>query len=340
MLLSKAENQSPPGYYALPLHESAVDFLQRTGVLIAQLKFHGDLYGDDERDDISRAIARYCGGSLTELDLQEADNILITGQAERFSKVRSLRIRYEFLPTHVHIHLTYPALENLSVYVGSRLVRSNPTLARIRDILPLVPQLRSLTVDGVANTLLPSIRRNMRHLESLSIKYDADAYADESTHFSSVRNFRVHVMRSADTESRPIPFTFDRLEVLELTGSANDDNIMGWLQQNVHLKELSTDVRLDKMAATSINSLPALDHVTLNVNAAPSLATMLERLHRVRRVTFTITLSYAFQQQRLLATLPDGWKVVDGWHQVVGTDSLTVQMKTWNRLKSRFGKWF
>lgn len=345
VLITKVQHQlsSPPGYYTLPFYESAVEFLRNTSGSIKQLQFHGDSFVDDEKEDISRAIAEYCGNSLIELILQEAGTFLITNQSKRFSKVRSLRIHYEYLPDNIQINRIYPALENLSIYVGSRLLRRNPIITRIQQILPTVPQLRHLTIDGVANTILPSIHANLMHLKSLSIKYDGDEYLDEPLHFSDIRKFQIHVIRSAFTDSHPVPFTFDRLEVLELNGSVNDDYTMGWLQQNVHLKELITDVHVNEIAATSINSLPNLEHITLNANAEKSLAIILDRLHRVKKVTFTITQNYSFDQQRLIRTLPKGWKMADGWKEDNNSDRITLTVhrtRTWGRLKSGVEKWF
>lgn len=317
-------------------YPSAVQRLQNaSSSAVEQLIFDGTLFTRAEVADLSRHIASCCARTLTTIHLQNAGNFLVSETNGTFPRVKRVRIEYDRVPDRLQLGRIYPAAESmrfdvrtafvqqslaaqlLAMAVGpTQAVHANPNLRRVADVLATVPQLRNLTVFGPANTVLPSIEANLRHLRQLSISYDPTLPANRTFHFGGVRELGLTLEQLAvNSTFYSIPLTFDRLETVALAMQQYDDKIVEWIKQNAHIKSFSSQYPLfydamDKLTA-ALGHLPELQDVSLLVIGGQNLGDYLQHLGHVREVTFTL---YGVDTEQMAKTIPADWRVVEDWH--------------------------
>lgn len=316
-------------------YRSAVQRLQNASSAVERLIFDGTLFTAGEVADLSRHIASCCARTLTAIHLQNAGNFLVSETNGTFPRVERVHIEYDRVPDRLQLGRIYPAAEWMRFDVRTTFERqslaalllamtagptqtehANPNLRRVADALADVPRLRNLTVFGPANTVLPSIEANLRHLRQLSISYDPTLPANRTFHFGGVRELGLTLDKLAvNSTFFSIPLTFDRLETVALATQAYDDKIAEWIKQNAHIKAFSSHYPLfydamDKLTA-ALGHLPKLEDVRLLVIGGQNLADYLQHLGHVREVKFTL---YGVDPEQMSKTIPADWRIVEDWH--------------------------
>lgn len=168
-------------------------------------------------------------------------------------------------------------------------ISSTSNYGALLALLPIIPQLQSLTVETVDYSILAQIRDNLPNLEKLSFFYYHKEPVGTPIHFTSVTELRLHLLRR---ESNPLPFSFERLESLKLVAHYVDEQITEWLQQNVHLKSFTMERDLDEehmdRLVAALGRLPNLEWVVLDVRDASKPDKILSKLANVKNVSFTV----------------------------------------------------
>lgn len=229
-----------------------------------------------------------------------------------------MKVNNIILPQSIQIARIYPALQKLSIRNFPGYEWTDNNWERIRNLLPSIAHIRSLELDGHANPILKSVADTLSKLETLSIRYDGDIGLNTSVHFNTVKEFDVTIIHGISPEYRPLPLTFERLEKLKLSTSEPYPQLLEWLRQNVELKKLTAHITLtDNEFLDIVGHLPKLEHVTFELTLECKSAPYLNRMKNVDTVTFVGPIGT--DQQEMLDTLPDDWRVVDDWKFVNGT---------------------
>lgn len=309
-----------------------MQYLKESGASIDRLVFSGESFSATELAEISEHIVRYCGETLTWLELVEAGDALLTASAEnQFPKLVHLELKYDDLPDSSQIHQIYPALEHLSFAPSAEDGQfvEHPNLQRITAALPSLPTLRALTVGWVSNALLSDIQARLPNLDALNVVYDAQQSNDRPVHFASLRNFSVSILPVFETDrnqpsavqvatSKSLPLTAERLESVTVSAVFVDDALIDWLAQMPTLTTVALKFSFDHESLVRIgralDGMGTVEQVILRGAGGLTVADLLPYFKRVPKVTFCATgLFKDTYDWADVDDVPNEWETVDDW---------------------------
>lgn len=305
---------APLGYYEIDDLNKAMKFLQTSCESVKKLLFNGKFMSFTERITVSEAIIRHCAETLIELEFYEAGNPLLLTTHQTFLRVRTLKVNNDILPPNMQIARIYPALQKLSILSSPGQEWTDDNWEYIQQMLPSISYIRQLEIIGEANPILKSIAEHLSNLEALAIGYDGAIGVKDSMHFSTVKELKLDIKHGRSPVHLPLPFTFDRLEVLNLRTFAAYPFLSDWLGHNVNLQSITTQMNADDQFLDVVGHLPTLKHATFAYRLELPFGAYLNSMANVDTVTFVTRGGH----ERLADTIPANWKVVDGWKRVDG----------------------
>lgn len=223
-------------------------FLRSFGEKLTKIYFSGFFYNGAECHRITEYIAKYCGDNVNELELLEAGGYLFNDTTTPiFTKLEKLKVRDDRnLYENPQIHRIFPALKELSLELGRNYITVEAD-AYIRDLLALSPQLESFKTPGIPTLqFFQSIERILPDLTSLAVSYAPnrlDHLENQTVHFNHINRLSLKlVFFNFGSPIPPCPFTFDRLDTLEIVAGSVELAPMSIFEQNTAVKSLSFPV--------------------------------------------------------------------------------------------------
>lgn len=243
----RAGRFNSPGYMTFRGSDEILRILENSGHLMKRLQFNGDAFAPEERSNISESIVKYCASTLLEIILNDPGDYLIQDSEVIFPQVNNMTLlRVGSANIQLQINRIYPTLKWLKLiidrYIPPPLSQQYPSLQYlqlvedskvinvnlVRNIIQNTPELLELHLNRLPTPhLIEFIRKALPRLHSLSFKFEANAFEAFNTrplHFKNLENLSLNLTGSNITAAyEALPFTFDRLEVLQLldyTGSS------------------------------------------------------------------------------------------------------------------------
>lgn len=304
-------------------HSQILPFLRHFGHKITKIYFAGFSYNPTERHQITEAISKYCSKSLLEMELIETGGHLMNAtETSIFTKLKKLKVRDDkILYENPQIHRIYPALKELSLALGSTTM-TEQTITYIRHLLMTTPQLQSFETPKVLTyDFVQSIEVILPHLTSLAIGYvpnDLDDLNNRTIHFNRINRLTLNlVFFNFANPIAPFPFTFTRLEALEIATTKIEQAPISLFERNIALKSLS---------------FPTLN----DIDGLLTLLSQLRESHNIEVLTLQWTRFMGSDNTRRLLNEFDGLKemmfvVFDGMNHSANRDALLQMIPDqWN----------
>lgn len=258
---TRTDAPPPPNTIKLADPKIILNLLRNFGDLITNLKFAASTFNKDAANEINKLIAEYTANTLKALELSDPIGNLDRFPDKVFPKLTRLQLGYTRHGDQLQINATYPALEELfyskEVFRSTTHAQFYPNLkhfrldeystidtqndSALRHLLQLNPQLRLLELSRCSSyDFFKFINQHLVNLESLTVHFDCFRKPFQPTdniHFSAIRKLKV-IANGEDVEVRSLPFTFDRLQHLEILTVAYD-LARNFVTRNKALKSLS-----------------------------------------------------------------------------------------------------
>lgn len=303
-----------------------VRFLRIFGHLVTKMELKGSEFEANEVLLITQYIGEYCAKNVLELEMIGAGEYLISNTEHVFEKAEIVHFHDVKPLENVQIHRIFPNINELKLESKFTRLYHNQNTQNIMNSLSSLPQLRKLSLHGLATfDLLPVISANLLHLESLSIAYYIRNFivpTNQTFHFDTIKSLEISVLGTDIlNNSHPVdtlPLTFANLESLKIKSSLLRNMPINLIEENVGLRELSlpqpTEMALlwpvfSRIRSTHTN-LKALTVVWHELDNDQTVELM-TRFQQLQKITFRVcdVGDTRFHLSALLNLVPNEWQV-------------------------------
>lgn len=315
--------------------EAILEFLQYFGEIVPRTFYSGMFFSSEERLQINQHIAKYCAGTLLELELVDADSFLISDTSESFPRVSRLNIQNFDYTDNLELNRIYPNLTSLTIcsYDVSlkSLVAAYPKLTHFSSsrtdesiVLKLVfsnPQLRSFGfLDVPTIEFIGDINQALPQLESMEVKQNPDGSFQssvddaQSVHFENVQHFGLYADGFDEMIVDRVPFTFSHLKSLKIGALTADTLYSQLIRDNDKIEvlalERTNEAQTLPLIAEYVSELLSLRELSVSwmdeVDGTDVLD-LVNRMHHLKKVILDFWIE--FDCENLVPMFSPKWHV-------------------------------